>query len=191
MSENIYAYVVIPLLICLARICDVSLGTMRVIFISRGIKKLAVVIGFLEVLIWLLAMQQVIKNLNNALCYIAYAGGFATGTFLGMYIENLISIGKVVLWIITGRDTAGLLGALNGRSIGATLIGARGTRGDVTVVYSVLRRADLKKALAAVREFDPDAFFSVQDVRLAREGAMPDPKGVFGLEYSQERKTGD
>ena len=70
-------YVILPVMIFCARICDVTMGTIRVIFISKGIRYLAPVIGFFEVIIWLLAIGQVMNNLTNAVSYIAYGAGFA------------------------------------------------------------------------------------------------------------------
>jgi uncharacterized protein YebE (UPF0316 family) len=87
-SPEILTYVVLPVMIFFARICDVSLGTIRVIFISKGVKYLAPIIGFFEVIIWLLAIGQVMNNLTNFVAYIAYGAGFASGTYIGMIIEE-------------------------------------------------------------------------------------------------------
>ena len=87
-----FAWVVLPLLIFFARICDVTLGTIRVIFISKGFKYIAPCIGFFEVIIWLLAIGQVMNNITNVASYIAYGAGFATGTFVGMAIEEKLSL---------------------------------------------------------------------------------------------------
>jgi uncharacterized protein YebE (UPF0316 family) len=83
---GLYTWIVLPLLIFLARVVDVSMGTIRVIFVSRGLKYLAPVVGFFEVLIWLLAIGQIMKNLSSPLCYVAYAGGFAAGNYIGIVI---------------------------------------------------------------------------------------------------------
>ncbi|MDD1699528.1 MAG: DUF5698 domain-containing protein, partial [Methanoregula sp.] len=103
-SPEIFTYVIIPLLIFCARICDVSLGTIRVIFISKGIKYLAPIIGFFEVIIWLLAIGQVMNNLTNFVAYGAYGAGFASGTYIGMLIEEKISLGLTSVRIITKKD---------------------------------------------------------------------------------------
>ena len=112
MTNNYWSFLIIPLFIFLARVTDVSMGTIRVIFISRGFKFLAPFLGFFEVLVWLLAIQQIMANLNNVLYYLAYAGGFAAGTFIGIVIEEKISIGKVTIRIITKKDSTKLLKAL-------------------------------------------------------------------------------
>ena len=93
-ESHFFAWVVLPILIFLARICDVSLGTVRLIFVSRGFKYLAPVIGFFEVLIWILAMTQIMQNLTNPICYLGYAGGFATGNYIGILIAEKLSLGE-------------------------------------------------------------------------------------------------
>jgi len=85
-NSELFKWVILPLLIFCARIFDVSLGTLRVIFISRGMRVVAAFVGFVGILIWLLAIGQIMKNLTNVVCYIAYAGGFAMGTFVGIYV---------------------------------------------------------------------------------------------------------
>ena len=102
---DIFSFVILPVMIFFARICDVTMGTIRVIFISKGIRYLAPVIGFFEVIIWLLAIGQVMNNLTNVVSYIAYGAGFASGTYIGMYIEEKISLGLTSVRIITKGDT--------------------------------------------------------------------------------------
>ncbi|MDD1715849.1 MAG: DUF5698 domain-containing protein, partial [Methanolinea sp.] len=111
-SDDLFAWVILPLLIFLARICDVSMGTLRVIFIAKGLKKIAPVIGFFEVIIWLLAIGQVMQNISNVASYVAYGGGFAAGTYLGMRVEERLSIGTVVVRVITNRDPGDLISDL-------------------------------------------------------------------------------
>ncbi len=111
-GPEIFAWVILPLLIFFARICDVSLGTIRVIFISKGFKYIAPVIGFFEVIIWLLAIGQVMNNLTNVASYIAYGGGFACGTLIGMIVEEKLSIGTVTVRVITRKDATDLVAYL-------------------------------------------------------------------------------
>ena len=108
--SEIFKFVLLPVLIFLARICDVTLDTLRIIYVSRGMKFLAPAIGFVEVLIWLVAITQIFKNLSNPICYVAYAGGFAMGNFIGIIIEEKMAIGTVVIRIITQKDAEALIG---------------------------------------------------------------------------------
>ena len=99
-SSEIYGLVALPLLIFIARLCDVSLGTIRIIFVSKGFKYLAPIIGFFEMLIWLFAVREIFQHLDNFVYYLAYAGGFGVGNFVGIYIENKLSIGIEIIRII-------------------------------------------------------------------------------------------
>src|SRR3989338_7003539 len=88
---------VIPALIFFARVTDVTLGTVRLIMIQKGLKWPATVFGFLEVFVWIIAMSQVMKNLDHFINYIAYAGGYAAGTMVGMWVEEKLAMGKMLL----------------------------------------------------------------------------------------------
>jgi uncharacterized protein YebE (UPF0316 family) len=167
-SPEMYTWVVLPLLIFSARVVDVSLDTIRILFISKRLKYLAPLIGFFEVLIWLMAMRQIMQDLNNLAYMIAYAAGFATGNFVGMYIEQLLSIGKVIIRII-GRDCDGLVETLRACGCGVTSIEAQGLNGPVKIIFSIINRADIDSVVSKIREFNPQAFYSLEDVSLARE----------------------
>ncbi len=90
-----FNYLVLPAAIFLARICDVTIGTLRIIFVSKGNKLIAPVLGFFEVLIWIIAITRIIENLNNPFCYVAYAAGFATGNYIGLRVEEKLAVGIV------------------------------------------------------------------------------------------------
>jgi uncharacterized protein YebE (UPF0316 family) len=180
-TPEIFAYVVIPVMIFCARICDVTMGTIRVIFISKGIRYLAPVIGFFEVIIWLLAIGQVMNNLTNVVSYIAYGAGFASGTFIGMVIEEKISLGLTSVRIITREDPAELMQYLRSQQYGVTSIDGEGATGRVKMVFTIIQRQDLSHVVDIIKEFQPDAFYSVEEVKSVAEGVFPDktPRGVF------------
>ena len=87
-NSPVFTWVVVPLLICLARIIDVSLGTLRIILVSRGMKVVAPILGFFEIFIWLLAIGQIMHNLTNIVNYFAYAFGFSIGNYIGIILEK-------------------------------------------------------------------------------------------------------
>jgi len=182
-SNDFFAWVVLPLLIFFARICDVSLGTIRVIFISKGFKYIAPVIGFFEVIIWLLAIGQVMNNIDNVASYIAYGAGFAAGTFIGMKVEEKLSLGTVILRIITPREAGDLVTALRNAGFGVTSMDAEGSSGKVKIIFMVLKRQDLTRAIGIVNEYQPKAFYSIEDVKTAAEGVFPNQgtRGIFNL----------
>jgi len=169
-----YDYIVLPVLIFLARITDVTIGTIRVILITRGARKLAPVLGFFEVLIWIIVVSQVMRNLSNPACYIGYAAGFATGNFFGMFLEEKLAIGTLIIRVITPREGDDLIGALNQKGYGATIIEASGATGHVHVLFSVIQRSQLGTVVELIQRYCPKAFYSVEDVRFAREGIFPD-----------------
>jgi uncharacterized protein YebE (UPF0316 family) len=164
-----YTWAVLPALIFIARICDVSLGTIRVIFISKGYRFWAPILGFFEVLIWLMAVRQVLTTMQGPIAFIAYAAGFAAGTFAGIIIEEKISLGTVLFRVITGRDATKLLNHLREYGYQVTAADAKSSSGKVHILYTILRRKELPIVIKTVKEFHPKAFYVVEDVRFASE----------------------
>jgi uncharacterized protein YebE (UPF0316 family) len=162
-----------PLLIFCARLTDVSLGTLRIILISRGNRTWATVIGFVESGVWLLAISQVFAHLDRPTSYFAYAGGFAAGTWLGVTLEKKIALGLVSVRIITREDATRLAESLREERFGVTMLGARGLHGRVRLIFCIVKRREMDRLLEIVREVDPKAFVSVSDVRTAEEGYLP------------------
>lgn len=166
----------LPLFIFLARIIDVSMGTIRVIFIARGMRLLAPLLGFFEVLVWLLAIGQIMQNLTNFVSYLAYASGFSLGTFVGIIIENRLSLGVALLRIITQRDAAELIDWLKSEHYGVTVVPAQGAKGPVKIIFTVLKRRDIAAVARRIEQLNPSAFYSIEDVRFVSEGVFPLPK---------------
>lgn len=187
MSSDLFAWVILPILIFLARIADVSIGTIRVIFISKGFKFIAPFLGFFEVAIWLLAIQQIMTNLNNIACFIAYPLGFAAGTFVGMYLEEKISIGKVLIRIITRRDSTELVKNLRDMGYNVTRIDADGTNGKVKDIFTIINRQDIRRVVGVIKHFNPKAFYSIEDVRFVSQDKVHIPgqrrkyRNLFGF----------
>jgi len=169
LSEELTNWVLLPLLIFFARLTDVTLGTLRIVFVARGRKKIAPILGFFEVLIWLAAIGQVMQNLNNVACYIAWAGGFAMGNLVGIIIEEKLALGLLVVRIITAGASGELAKKLHAQGFGVTRVDAHGIEGRVDLVFSIIRRKDLAILRKLVRETDPKAFYSVEDIRAASD----------------------
>jgi uncharacterized protein YebE (UPF0316 family) len=164
---NYFDYLLLPFLIFLARICDVTIGTLRIVMISKGQKRLAPVLGFFEVLIWLIAIGRIMQNLDNWVCYIFYAAGFATGNYIGMLLEERLAVGISQIQIITGKDASNLIRELTDVGYGITLHPAEGgsTGKTVTIIYRIVKRSELDKIAGIVKVYDPDAFYAFSDVR--------------------------
>ncbi|TGK01207.1 DUF2179 domain-containing protein [Leptospira langatensis] len=160
-----FDYLVLPLGIYLARMTDVSIGTLRIILISRERKMIAAMLGFFEVLLWLIVITQIMRNLSNALCYIAYAGGFATGTFLGMFIEEKLAIGHSLIRIIVPEKGEEISENLIQAGYRTTSLEAQGARGPVKVILSVLRRRDIPIVLGILKQTAPGAFYTIENAR--------------------------
>jgi uncharacterized protein YebE (UPF0316 family) len=173
-DSDFFAWCILPVLIFLARIMDVSLSTIRIIFISRDLKCFAPFVGFFEVLIWLIVIRQImLSNGNNIACILAYAAGFASGTFVGMYLENILSFGRVVIRVITRQEAGDLVEYLRSAGYGLTCVDASGSTGPVKVVFSVVERKDIPKIVEIIKRFNPQAFYTIEDVRFVSENVLP------------------
>ncbi len=161
----VFSAFVLPVLIFLARVLDVSLGTIRIIFVSREMKYLAPVVGFFEVLIWLLAITKIMQNINNVVNYLAYAGGFATGNFVGIMIEQKLAMGHMSVVVVTKKDPTMLINELEESKYRTTTIDAKGEKSAVEMVFIISPRKRLQKAVNIVKKFDPNAFYSIEDIK--------------------------
>jgi uncharacterized protein YebE (UPF0316 family) len=181
-------YLMLPLLVFVAELFVVTISTVRIIFISRGRKVLAPVLGFFEVSIWLFAIGQIMQNLSNVGCYLAFAGGFTVGNFLGVLIEKKLAMGHVVVTIITRKVAGELAESLRQAEYGVTTMDGRGLTGPVEIVLTVIKRRELEHVIALVRDFDPRAFYSVNEIQAAAgifparsraRGILPAPLRLF------------
>jgi len=160
-----FTYLLLPLLIFSARIIDVTLDTLRIIFISRGNKVVAPILGFFEVLIWLIAITRIMQNLDNWTTYVAYAAGFAVGNYVGLKFEEKLAIGIQVIRIITSKNSSELISSLRENGFGSTTVKAEGKSGPVDIIFLVVQRNSVKAAIAIINHFNPKAFYSIEDVR--------------------------
>ncbi|MFB0566293.1 MAG: DUF2179 domain-containing protein [Candidatus Aminicenantaceae bacterium] len=175
-GSEAFKWGVLPLLIFAARVLDVSLGTIRIVFVSRGLKLLAPLIGFFEVIIWLLAIRVIMQNLNNVACYIAYGAGFALGTYIGIQIEKRLAIGNSIVQIITRKNASDLIEYLRAKGYGITSMDAQGSTGKVHVIYIIIKRQDLKEISKIIKRFHPKAFYTVEELGIVSEGIFPKRK---------------
>ena len=168
-SENLFSYLLLPLLIFLARIGDVSINTIRIIYVLGGRRWTATMLGFFESFIWLMAIRQIFEHLDNWICYVAYPAGFASGIFVGMIIEERIAYGKVIVRIITRKEINELINFLNEERFRYTHVNAEGPDGHENLVFTVLERENLEMLLFKLKEILPTAFYTVERVNRAAE----------------------
>ncbi len=186
--ENfIFSLVILPILIFIARVGDVSLGTLRIVFISQGKKKLAPLVGFFEIMIWLLAIGQIFSDLTNFIYYFAYAGGFAMGNYVGLIIEQKISIGLLNLQLIVKENPDELIKALKEKGYGLTTMTAEGTKGIVRLVLLVIKRKNLPKVLSIIRVINPKAFISIEQVSSVKGGNFPPKERLHWQLYKRKK----
>jgi uncharacterized protein YebE (UPF0316 family) len=180
-DSNFFIYVLMPVLIFTARICDVSIGTLRIIFVSKGKRNIAPVLGFFEVLIWITAISKIMENLDNYINFIAYAAGFATGNFVGMIIEEKLAMGILMIRVFAHERGPELVQILNGRGYGATVVAAHGARENIDLIYSIVKRNELADVLDIISQCNPKAFYTIEDVKAVNEGIFTQnkPNSIF------------
>ncbi|QOI96851.1 MAG: hypothetical protein HRU69_04790 [Flammeovirgaceae bacterium] len=173
LPENFFSYIILPLLIFMARIMDVSINTIRIIYVLGGRRLTATVLGFFESFIWLMAIRQIFEHMDNWVCYVAYPGGFAMGILVGMMIEERIAYGKVIVRIITRKDVSELIDFITKNQFRYTRVASEGLDGPESLVFTVLPRENLENLLGKMKEILPTAFYTVEKVnRAADTGAV-------------------
>jgi len=156
--------------IFIARIFDVSIGTIRIVLISRGYRYVAPLFGFVEVLIWLSAISRALASLNSVYSYLIYAAGFAAGNYVGMMLESKIPFGYKSLRVITTREVSALPLMLREEGFGVTISDGMGLKGPVSIIYSLVPKKNLERFLDIVNILEPNAFVTIEEVRAYRPG---------------------
>lgn len=177
---DIYPWL-LPFIIFFGRICDVTLGTLRIIFVSKGEKYKAPLIGFFEVFIWICIISQVLLRANDLVAYLSYAAGYACGNYIGILIEQRIAFGIVICRGYTNKDGSDLTRLLNKHNFGSTLIHAQGAYTKVDVVETVIKRKSLPEVEKLFLQHDPDIFYLIEDIRSKRKGVFSKTPSVFQL----------
>ena len=180
LSSDFFFWVVLPIIIFLSRIVDQTAGTMRVIFASKGFKKITPVLAFIESFIWLVAITQIMKHLDNWVCYVAYSSGYAMGNFVGIILDEKLSIGNAVIRVIPKKDSTEVIACLRSLNYGITSVEAevmsnKTTEGDVVIgktkmFFTTVKRKDIKKVIEVINTYNPNAFYTVDEVRAVKDG---------------------
>jgi len=157
-DSPIFDYLVLPLLILLARVLDVSMDTIRVIMVAKGYRNYAPAIGFFQSLIWVITISRVMVNLENWTAYIGYAGGFALGTYVGMRLEEKLALGHELIRVITKTDASELITNLRKKGFPVTSVSGRGSEGDVGILFVILKRKSIQKVVEIINAYNPKSF---------------------------------
>ncbi len=161
------------LLILALRIVDVSLGTLRIGFLVRGQRRLAGTFGFFESLTWLIAAAQVLSNLDSPVKFVAYAGGYAVGTMMGVSIERWLAVGETLMRVVSTYDSPPFIERLRDAGFYVTELRAKGRDGDVSVTFTVLPRRRVQEAVRLVQSVNPGAFVTFESTEAMR--TQPNP----------------
>ncbi len=173
-DTELFNYVILPIIIGLARIFDVTVGTLRIIFVSKGNKKVAPLLGFIEVLAWIIVIGEIMKSANNYACYVGYALGFAAGNYIGMLVEEKLALGNLIIRIITDENPRLLKNAMVNAGFGMTVVPGYGAMGNpVDIVFMAIHRSDLEKVVHIIKETNPGAFYSIEELKYVSEGVFP------------------
>jgi uncharacterized protein YebE (UPF0316 family) len=183
LHSSYFDFLVLPMLIFCLRICDMTLDTLRIIFMTKGFRRLAPIIGFFEILIWIIAITRIMRNLDNWIGYVAYAGGFATGNYVGMLVDEKLAIGHELIRVFTRLDATQLATALRADGYGVTTVKASGMQGDVGILYIVANRRNQKHVMQIIQQYNPKAFVTVQSIHYVNR--MLDKK-IFAAETGVE-----
>lgn len=148
------------LIIFSLRLADQSLGTMRALLVAKNKSIYAALIGLVESAIWIIAVSQVIKDIDDPLLIGAYAAGFAAGTIIGSYIERIVGVGNIVVRVFCPADSPSVAERLRKKGYGVTIIDGQGKDGPVKIYLCVIPRRRLKSVLDMIKEINPDSFIT-------------------------------
>ena len=157
-------------IIFVLRVSDMTMDTLRVLFVMRGKKQIAWVLGFCQSAIYVFAIGKVLTQLNNPLNIIGYAAGFATGNVIGMIIEERIAMGHILVNIISPRLGSAIVTHLRQNGYAVTEIAGRGKDGMVSMINCSVLRKQVDKVHQLISEIDPEAFITAEDVRPIKHG---------------------
>jgi uncharacterized protein YebE (UPF0316 family) len=138
-------------------------------FMMNGKKNVAPILGFFEALIWLLAIGQIFQNIDNPVSYIAYAGGFGMGTYVGMRFDEKLALGRVLVRVITPKPLPELIEYMKERDYRFTSVGAEGRYGKVNLLFTVMKRDSLQTFVDKVKSIDEKAFYTIESVKRISE----------------------
>lgn len=175
----VFQFVVLPILIFSARIMDVSISTLRIIYMLHGKKLLSTLLGFFESFVWLLAISQIFQNIGSWPTYLAYSSGFASGVLVGMLIEEKLAIGRVVVRVITAKPAENLIKYLTANGYRYSNVVAHSNDGEVNILFTVIKREFLQSTMEIIKRFNEKAFYTVEGVRQVSDDDVVDERGFL------------
>jgi len=154
--------ILLGLVIFLARVTDVSMGTMRTISIVQGRTRIAFLLGFIEVSMWLVIISTVIHRIEEKpILGVFYALGFSIGNVVGIILEKRLAYGHIILRIISTQSGKTIAEKIRQTGHAVTTFQGEGLSGPVTMLYVVCPRREQNDVVQVVRRIEPDAFYTV------------------------------
>ncbi|MCI0544937.1 MAG: DUF5698 domain-containing protein [Actinobacteria bacterium] len=150
------------LLIFALRTLDVGMGTVRIVLLARGRRGTAAAIGFFEALVWVIAVSRVLAGLDDPARMVAFAAGFASGTFVGSMVEEWLAIGQSLIRVVTASGSSPVAPVIRGQGFGATVVNGDGMNGEVQVTFTVVPRRSVGEVTKLVHRVNPDAYVTIE-----------------------------
>jgi len=169
-SPVLTQYLFFPLLIIIARICDVSFATLRIILITKGLKKIAPVIAFVEVFIWIMVARNILTDDAGWEKIFAYCLGYALGTYTGIILDNKLSIGKAIVRVFVHTENEQVITDLRNHQFGVSAVDGEGKDGPIKIIFVVVNRTDIPLVMEIIKKNNPQAFFTIESVQVANAG---------------------
>ena len=152
------------------RVTDMSLDTLRMLFVMRGRRLLAGALGAVQAAVFILAVSAALRGPLNFWTVAGYATGFGAGVIIGMMAEERLALGHVMFRVYSLTGGAAIAQALRAAGYAVTEFVAHGRDGRITVVNSVVARKDTQAVQSVIERIDPQAFVTVDEVRPLRRG---------------------
>ena len=159
---NVVDVVLDLLIIFTLRLLDVGMATVRIVLLGRGRRGPATLLGFFESLIWVLAIARVFDGLDDPARMVAFALGFAAGTYVGSLVEEWMALGQALVRIVAPVDTDPVAPLLRDKGYGATVLNGDGLAGDVRVTFCVVPRKEVYAVTRLIHEANPKAYVTIE-----------------------------
>ncbi len=159
-------------LICFAKIIEVTIGTMRIILISKGYRKPGTVLAIFEILLWVFVASTVLNGILEApIKGVVYSIGFATGVYIGSLLEGRLAIGRMIIHVITSVENApSIANILRAEGHGVTEINAKGKQSERMVLMILVNRKNRPRVIKLIEQTDPKAVIAANEVSLLQGG---------------------
>lgn len=155
----------IYLIIFIAKIIEVTLSTLRIVFISKGQRNIGFVVAIFENAIWVILAGTVVVGITeDPLKMVAYVTGFAIGCYIGSWLEEKIALGITNLNIVTNEVVSKkIINILKENEIGFTILDAHGQKEDNKYIVAYVARNRKKDIVTKLKAIDEHFFLTISD----------------------------